>query len=564
MTVTVLTTTATRTARREPLKVIDMAASQGRPASSVRGNGEKGRGKRTSSRLNAKEIGVDEGAFSSGNFTQERSTRNATKRNATAYDEDIGGFQFSRATTAAKKLKSGLEEPIPDDVAIEKAVLHSPRRGRPPKNHITQPSGDTIPEDIRPSTRNGKAPKGRPKRVSLELQGEVGQTRKRGEEPPFPTEKPSKKGRPAKARPSVDITLRSPEPSQGATSKIALPLADTPVIRRNKEMREGRAGNGPRRNSLGMRGRRATLPHREVPTSEFYKHIASDGLSEPRRMRQLLTWCATRAMDDKPSGSRSDDDSARLAARVIQEELLQDLSNKSELSDWFSREDAPAPTVIVKKPNPKNIQNAEKIKELEDQIRRLQNERHALNALLRVPSIPTIESPSEQAVGDDARPKCLPNIDETILDPSQQSILATLAPGGARKRYEGTQNEPERINTTPPAHQPLPPATITRRLSRITSSLAPTLDAFASGLHDIDIYRSAADRLSHQMLKVCSEQLEERDNRSSDSAPLHEAPEDGDTYKDKNNFHRKIALRTRQQREDLSLILGALSRVERR
>lgn len=30
-------------------------------------------------------------------------------------------------------------------------------------------------------------------------------------------------------------------------------------------------------------------------------------------MRQLMTWCATRALDDKPSGSRSDDDSARLA-----------------------------------------------------------------------------------------------------------------------------------------------------------------------------------------------------------------------------------------------------------
>jgi kinetochore protein Mis13/DSN1 len=176
-----------------------------------------------------------------------------------AYDEDIGGFQFSRATnTTTKKLKSGLEGPIPNDVALEKTVLNSPRRGRPPKNHITQPTGDTALEDTRPSTRNGKAPRGRPKRVSLELQGEIGQNRKRGEESPFPAEKPAKKGRPTKAKSPVDINLRSPEPSQGATSKIALPLADTPVIRRNKEMREGRAGKKQRRSSLGMRGRRAS------------------------------------------------------------------------------------------------------------------------------------------------------------------------------------------------------------------------------------------------------------------------------------------------------------------
>src|SRR5205809_7154811 len=57
-------------------------------------------------------------------------------------------------------------------------------------------------------------------------------------------------------------------------------------------------------------------------------------------------------------------------ARVIQEELLKELANRSELSDWFGREDTAPPAVVVKKPNPKNIQNAEKIKELEEQIHR--------------------------------------------------------------------------------------------------------------------------------------------------------------------------------------------------
>ncbi len=39
---------------------------------------------------------------------------------------------------------------------------------------------------------------------------------------------------------------------------------------------------------------------REVDTAEFFKHIASEGLSEPRRMKQLLTWCGERALNEKP------------------------------------------------------------------------------------------------------------------------------------------------------------------------------------------------------------------------------------------------------------------------
>ena len=58
------------------------------------------------------------------------------------------------------------------------------------------------------------------------------------------------------------------------------------------------------------------MPHDEVDSSEFYKHIASDGLSEPRRMKQLLTWCATRALGEKPLFS-TEDGNARLAGEFM-------------------------------------------------------------------------------------------------------------------------------------------------------------------------------------------------------------------------------------------------------
>lgn len=99
----------------------------------------------------------------------------------------------------------------------------------------------------------------------------------------------------------------SPTPRRPTETKIAVPMSDTPIINRNKEMRK-KGGKGNRRSSLGSRGRRASsliqngqtaLPHRDVDTSEFYKHIQAEAV-EPERMRYLLMWCGKRALPDKP------------------------------------------------------------------------------------------------------------------------------------------------------------------------------------------------------------------------------------------------------------------------
>lgn len=76
--------------------------------------------------------------------------------------------------------------------------------------------------------------------------------------------KPKKSGRPPKVKSQVHVPdsngYNSPVQSPAGT-KVALPVADTPVIQRNKEFRGGKSdkGNkGRRRSSLGMRGRRAS------------------------------------------------------------------------------------------------------------------------------------------------------------------------------------------------------------------------------------------------------------------------------------------------------------------
>ena len=55
---------------------------------------------------------------------------------------------------------------------------------------------------------------------------------------------------------------------------------------------------------------------------------------------------------------------------MIEEELLKDLANLSEMSDWFSRVDFPPPAApLPRRPNPKNTQNAAKIEELEERVK---------------------------------------------------------------------------------------------------------------------------------------------------------------------------------------------------
>lgn len=56
-------------------------------------------------------------------------------------------------------------------------------------------------------------------------------------------------------------------------------------------------------------------------------------------------------------------------ARAIQEELLNAFSSRNNLSYWYDREDT-TPIAVVKKPNPRNIQNAEKLQQLEAELAR--------------------------------------------------------------------------------------------------------------------------------------------------------------------------------------------------
>jgi Mis12-Mtw1 protein family. len=174
----------------------------------------------------------------------------------------VDGFQFTRPSGPKKARPSITGRIAAETIEEEPTQQKSPKRGRPAKSR-TEVTVNGATED---STRVNGAAKGKGRRRSSRI---MSTEPERGSEEPsrptrkfddigsLPAEPKKKRGRPSKSG-TTNNTFMSPEPSQPGTSKIALPVADTPVIRRNKEMRTEKAKKGQRRSSLGMRGRRAS------------------------------------------------------------------------------------------------------------------------------------------------------------------------------------------------------------------------------------------------------------------------------------------------------------------
>lgn len=190
----------------------------------------------------------------------------------------------------------------------------------------------------------------------------------------------------------------SPTPkSQSRSQQIMLPLSDTPIIKKNKEMRKQKSG--VRRSSLGNRGKRASsignglvaVPHPAVSPQEFYKHLDSD-LSEPHRMRQLLIWSLKRVMEkQKPTFEQIkldptmsvEDKTAINVVRFIQEEIVRDLIEMRIDSSWWNRPENRDFTETVKKPNVQNVTNLNNHKAFEKRYKDLLEEKEQWEARLK-------------------------------------------------------------------------------------------------------------------------------------------------------------------------------------
>ncbi|KAF2088045.1 hypothetical protein K490DRAFT_56609 [Saccharata proteae CBS 121410] len=466
------------------------------------------------------EVGATNGV---GKQTNGRANGAAARKPKAAYDEDDDGFTFSRKTRSKKAAPT---KPAPPQSSEDSAPAPEPAQPSKPARRTKRSLA--LPDHV---VAEDAAPRRRSARLSGHDLPPAPQPATPAPEKPKRVRKTAKESKPSEENENdemVGLVGQKPaaEKERASPKRIALPFADTPVIKRNKEMRKG-GGGGHRRSSTGLRGRRASslidsgtsnaVPHEEVPIDDFYKHI-EQSLPEPRRMKQLLTWCGTRVLPPKPSGDVKDSN-AIMAARAIQQELLNDFATRSEMSDWFSREDA-APTVLVKKPNPRNEQMAAKVEELEQEVKRLQQERRAWEKLLKSHSPPsltdfTFTAPSASASASTTAPSHTPQpppdlntptISPDLLDdPTQLAIFSTLS-------ISDPAAEP---STAPPRVQT---SDIQYRIQQITTSLEPNIDIFAGGVHTVEQYRAAAERVADRVLGAAADRLEERERETREKS----------------------------------------------
>ncbi|KAH6652685.1 Mis12-Mtw1 protein family-domain-containing protein [Truncatella angustata] len=460
-----------------------------------------------------------------------------------SYDENDGDFQFTR-----KKVKTAQPEPIPED-EVAPIPAPAPRRpGRPPKSSKARNAPVVEEQEAQPAP---------PRRVSKRRSSQLDvhpdppvpaplpqRTTRRGTRSssvqPEPVEKEVVKpkarsktkptnGVPKSRNVEVDMSVSpqlSPRPAMhtpqslvvekvrgkaaaiksASPKKIALPFSDTPIMNRNKEMRRKTGG---RRSSLGMRGRRASslidnghsaIPHRTVDAAEFYKHIEAEGPSEPRRMKQLLTWCGERALSEKPPlGSLNSN--AILGARAIQDQILKDFGSKSEFSDWFSREDVPRPPAI-EKPNPRNTEHEEKIAELEDRIKRLKAEKKTWLSLKQAPpELPPL-FPAADSTSPTEQPQKIP--DASLLDPEEAQMLATIT--DAASSFANLRIQAQ------------------TRIQTLQKALEFKVDHLADSVHKVEQRVNTAGREADRVLALSAARLKEREEKEKRSAGTRDMP----------------------------------------
>ncbi|GAM87908.1 hypothetical protein ANO11243_059360 [Dothideomycetidae sp. 11243] len=435
-----------------------------------------------------------------------------TRKGKKAYEEVDDGFSFSRSRTKRGAAKVDAPEP-----------LKPAQEQRPSETNTTQAkkrSRKTLPTT--PERDDAPKPR-RSKRLSGENEDNTA-----GLEDPFTNqaERTATQTRPTTASRLAATAARDESPAlpngvqaerihvpKRRETKIGLVFSETPVIRRNKAMRQT-SHDSNRRSSAGLRGKRASslidtgassaMPHTEVLTEDFYKHIGQSIL-EPRRMKQLLVWCGNRALGEKLKLGEKVKEGERQAvhaARVVQEELLADFATRNTLSNWFDRPDDSAQGVssLVKKPNPRNIQNAAKLAELEAELARLQSEKSSWDAL--VASVPP--SARQEPATADAQPAPLDpaSIDASLLSPSQASILTTLL----------------QPTTSDPASSSDPAAQLQSRLDSASSGLRFKLDLYHDSLHRLERYVATAGRVADDVLARSASRLEERDAQRRERA----------------------------------------------
>ncbi|KAF3933142.1 hypothetical protein ABW19_dt0204648 [Dactylella cylindrospora] len=438
-----------------------------------------------------------------------------------AENEDSTESIFSKGPSRAKKAKrkqkeveelQKKQEPVED-------VKPVPRQEKSPPAKLRRQRATKSPE--RESHANGLIDE-RP----LPAQTNSRQSTRTGRKPKaYNFETPRLDAPKVRRSPRLKPQQEESEGERMAVDKpLTVPLAaieDTPLVRkRNKEMREAK---GHRRSSLGLRGRRASsltngcigtrdtyfqrnsvfvqslmqvataAPHPDVQPKDFFKHLDAE-MIETQRMQQLLAWCSKRALSDKRARGRDAQSNARAAARVIEEEILADLTEKKlNVNWWDAAEKTDERQEVPKKPHPRNEDHERKIAALEQQLNELKKEKQAWTDISE--QLP-IKLPKKQKEGN-IKPG---GLDRDLLRPEEVSSI----PG-----FEASGKSLTVIQDT---------------MSTCRGSIEFKVDQFSHGMHKAQQFSRHAKGVSEKVLAEASAVLGVRQEAAKKAAGTHELP----------------------------------------
>ena len=178
------------------------------------------------------------------------------------YDEEDDGFAFTR-----KRSKKG--PPASDPGSVIQKVEEEPEplpAKKPRKKSFSSPtSAAAAGNEVLPKRRSARQSSGKQDDAASQPLAIKKRRKPRGSSESKQEEQQDQQvdiaakfvQQEVRKEPGKENQEHRPAEITFDATKIALPFADTPIIRRNKEMRKG-AQSGSRRSSLGLRGRRAS------------------------------------------------------------------------------------------------------------------------------------------------------------------------------------------------------------------------------------------------------------------------------------------------------------------
>lgn len=179
------------------------------------------------------------------------------------YENKDGDFEFTKRAKPTKKAAArGLateKSPVAQESSSSTAQSRSRKTGSAVEEDTAPKTAQKKPRGRLPSSPEANAASKtarRAKRTFQEAQSPSPQKAAHTKSHQNQDRSPSPGFRPVTVKKSRTAQPNAPEEEE-KTMKIALPFADTPIIKRNKEMRKNSAESN-RRSSSGMRGRRAS------------------------------------------------------------------------------------------------------------------------------------------------------------------------------------------------------------------------------------------------------------------------------------------------------------------